>query len=114
MYIMDIRIDEMKNTVYFFSLVNIKPLENSKMLDEHKDVEGAYVSCVASGENKRIALEGLKKTLAEDGYKFLSVDKIQVFTDVEWSDEDDEIFFKSLAWDALTSECVGYGVFNGY
>lgn len=105
----------MKNhAVYYFKQVNIKPLEGSDLLVEHKDAEGAYLSCVSSGASKDEALKALVSALEEDCYQFLSVEDIQEFSNVEWPSVDDEIYFKALAWEAIADNAVGYGAFNCY
>ncbi len=100
------------DNVFFFKTVKVKPLIGSQMLDENNSAKGAFLSCVAPGESSNKALAYLKKILLEDCYEFISVEEVIEFSKVKWFDESDEIFFKSLAWNAITENSVGYGVFK--
>ena len=98
----------MEKKIYLIR-AEVKPLKGCLMFGK---ATGAFVNCVAYANNKRGASQFAENALKEDLYEVVSIDEVISFSDLAWKDDEEAVWYKSLAWDAYSRGLVGYGKFN--
>lgn len=94
--------------------VEVSPLRNSNMYEDDPKIKGAFVYCVIAADNKDTAEKDTQNNLLINGYKMISIEDICIFTEFKWDNEQDEMQFKAMAWDALMNRGFGIGPFYCY
>lgn len=69
--------------VYVFSLVELSLGDRSKIRLENPDAGGAFVNCLALGNDLQVAEENLRSALNEDGYQIIAIGDAVAIEDYE-------------------------------
>jgi hypothetical protein len=97
--------------IYLIKTAEVCPLSNSQMAKDMPSAKGAFTDIVVPSRNKIEANTKAKEAMFNNGYTMIGFEKIIDFDEFVWEDEDLEIEFKAMAWDAFSKGLVGNGPF---